>query len=117
VSGICDFCSAPNPPWQEVCPEDEYKLIGVQHGREFDTGWAGHSLGDHWAACRKCHTIIAKGDAVALARRGADHLVRKRQDFRLLVAQGLLSYTDVVAMTRRSQAPFWRKRTGESRPR
>jgi hypothetical protein len=62
VSGICDFCSAPDPPYLERSPT--FEVIG------------GVSEGD-WASCEECHQLIAVRDWPALEKRGVKAMERK----------------------------------------
>lgn len=85
---VCDFCNAPDPPWEYPAATSEMPL-GV-----------GTSLGA-WCACDNCRQLIEAEDREGLVSRAVsryppDPLARQ-----------------AIEMV---QAVFWQARRGESRP-
>jgi hypothetical protein len=64
---VCDFCSSPDPRFDEASPDFEVKL---------PEGLAGRSKGA-WASCQTCHDLIAQRDWQGLEKRALKAMQRK----------------------------------------
>src|SRR5262245_52188951 len=89
---VCDFCLAPDPPWEYRVRDATVMLPGITE-----------SLGT-WLACEICRPLIDQNERAALAERSASN------------ASALTGFKLSAVLARQTQEIFFEQKVGEARP-
>lgn len=96
---VCDFCSAPNPPWLHTSAPFSADVLAVKKDDPSDTKSFVFNSDEYWRACSACHSLVVSGNRRGLLTRTVRQYSRRFRD--KSVPEGL---TDSVAEL---QSGFW----------